>query len=255
MIRAEAVDTSSLSGALRSFTESTGRAIFEEIVITARVIARSLATSTQPYGLGRGALMAGRARVSADISKVFTTPSRFYGALEDEDPAAAARFWQAWKARDLSAVRDIASKTRAGSGLEITMRPDAATHQQRRGSRGRVHGKRVSALVLDPDALAAYRQKIQRRVGLTKDGWAGAAAAAGAGGGFPAWASTSHSPMRGSATKREDPTRPEIVLHNDVEWARESLPSSEEQAAVDIAEERLKRRIQIIIDAESSDPF
>lgn len=255
MIRAHAVDDTSVSGRLQGFADATGRKVFDELVITARVIARSLATSTQPYGLSRGALQQGRTRVGADIGKVFATPSQFYGMLEKRDEAEAARFWQAWKARDLTAARDIASRSREGSGLEIQDRPDPRTHQSRRGSRGRVHGKRASALVLDPHALAAYRAKVQRRVGLTKAGWAGAALAAGAGGGFPAWASTAHQPMRGSATKREDPRRPEIVLHNDVEWAREALPESEEQAAVDLAEERLIQRLEIILSIETDDPF
>lgn len=255
MIRAEAIDPTSVNQRMRSFAEETGREIFDEIIITARVIARSLATSTQPYGLGRGALMAGRKRVAMDIGKVFTTPSGFYAALEDEDPAAAAQFWQAWKSRDLTAAKDIASKTRAGSGLDISQRPSYQHHQSRRGSGGRVHGKRATSLVLDPQALADYRRQIQNRVGITKAGWAGAAESAGAGGGFPAWASTAHSPMRGRATKNESLTTPEVVLHNDVEWARESLPAAEEQAAVDIAEARLLNRIQIILDKASEDPF
>lgn len=255
MIEAKPINTASVRGRLEGFAAETGRKVFAELLITARVIARSLATSTQPYGLGRAALMTGRAAVARDIARVFISPSTFYESLEKEDPATAARFWQAWKARDLSAAERIAADSRAGSGLEIQQRPDPRTHQARRGSRGRVQGKRASALVLDPQALADYRRQIERRVGLTKAGWAGAAAAAGAGGGFPAWASSTHSPMRGSATRREDPRRPRIVLHNDVEWAREALPASQEEAAVSIAEDRLLARLEIILRKETSDPF
>lgn len=255
MIRADAVDDTSVRGRLDAFVETTGRKLLDELRLTARVIARSLATSTQPYGLTRAALQTGRAAVARDIGRVFTTPSGFYSRLEDEDPAAAARFWQAWKARDLSAVEQIVSKSRAGSGMQIMVRPDAAHHQRRRGPGGRVGKKSPTAMVLDRDALAEYRRTIQNRVGLTKAGWAGAAEDAGAGGGFPAWAGNRHTPMRGHATVSDDPRRPEIVLHNDVEWAREALPESEEQAAVDIAEDRLVQRLEIILVAESDDPF
>lgn len=248
MISARGIDSVPVIDRLRRFAEITGLDMLEEIRVTARVLSVSLARSTQPYGKDKAAQGRGKARVEKDIRKVFVTPSGLYGSLEKEDPATAASFWRAWKQRDIAAMEDVLRRTRAGSGLEVLMAPRKSYHEERRNSKGRVvGGKRPSALVVSSPALDKYIRERQARVGLTKAGWAKAAAATGGMRGIPAWAGSRQPAASGGADIGSDPLKPQIVIRNDTPWVDQALPESELIKAIDIAEEKLLKRMQIIV--------
>ncbi len=255
MIRADAIDDRAVWGRLRGFADATGRALLDEIVLTGRNLAVSLARSQQPFGLGRDAEAMGKAAVERDIRRVYISVPGFYAQLKRQDPLLAPAFWKAWTNRDMTELERVARASRAGSGLEVLSVPDAATHGRRRGPRGRVQGKRPSALVTDDAALKNYIRKVQARVGMTKDGWADAAADCGSTRGIPVWAGGRHTGRHGGATIIPDSTTPEVVLRNDVPWAREGLPERVEFQAVAIAEERLVMRMEKILGLSGTVPF
>lgn len=131
--------------------------------------------------------------------------------------------------------------------MEVLSAPSPTMHQMRRNNRGRVAGKRPSALVTDAQAMRAYVREVQGRVGTAKDGWADAAADCGGTQGLPAWASTRHAERHGGADVRETDAGPVVTLRNEVPWIRQVLPEGEEQTAVGIAEERLMKRMETIL--------
>jgi hypothetical protein len=234
---------------LRRFAEITGLDMMEQIRITARVLSVSLAHSTQPYGKGSEAHQKGKTAVERDIRKVFVSPGGLYPSLMRADPGTAAAFWNAWKRRDIATMENVLRGSRAGSGLEVLAVPKKSLHEARRGRKGRVEGRggNPSALVTSPPALAKYIKERQKLVGLTKAGWALAAAATGGTRGIPAWASTRQSRASGGARTNNDRRRPAITIFNNTPWLNEAQPDYESEKAIDIAEEKLLKRMQIIV--------
>ena len=287
MITAEVVDGDAVTGRVREFAAATGRALLTEVVLISRNLAVALANAQQPFGLSRASEAMGKARVAEDIGRVFLSPAGFYARLEKDEPQLAPQFWKAWRARDFAGMERVARASRAGGGLQVMSAPDPAVHGRRRGTRGRVHGKRASALVTDGAALKAYVRKIQARVGLTKAGWADAAEDCGGTRGIPVWAGGRHAGRgglprggggvgaaycggtrgtrvwgggrhagrQGGATVTAAGGDPEVVLENRVPWARDGLPIGVENQAVRIAEERLQRRMETILGIGSEMPF
>lgn len=244
MLRAHVTGTSEVIRTVERFAELTGRSLADEIIATARLVAVSLATSTQPYGKTQSARTAGESRVQSDIYRVFATPASIFSRLEETDEQAAREFWAAYKAEDLGAMRSILLDN--ALDMPISQAPDYATHQAARNSRGRVKGKQ-RMLVLRPPALKKYIATAQKRVGFAKAGWAKAADACGGHRGIPAWASGRHPSAPGGAAIRRDLIRPMVILENRVRYIQDVLPEPQAQAAVAMAYERLQKRLRIVL--------
>lgn len=227
------------------FAQATGRDLADELVATARLLAVSLAHSTQPYGNGQAARQAGEQRVEQDIRKVFLTPSGVYQALvSDDSPGEARGFWAALRAGDEGRMRAIMEAN--AISVEIGVQPDPALHQASRNRRGRVKGA-PKMLVTRPPVLSAYIARVKKRVGFAKAGWAKAADDCGGHRGIPAWASGRHSSAPGGALIDRSPVHPAVILRNEVGYIRDVLPDSQVQTAVGIAYEKLLKRLNIIL--------
>jgi hypothetical protein len=232
---------------IRRFAEITGASLADEIIRTARLVAVSVATSTQPYGKDKGVKDQAERRVSRDIRRVFATPSSVFGMLDKKgDQLAAGQFWSAWKARDEARMKEIMD--RESLGLTILRAPQKSLHQSRRNNRGQVSTGVPLHLVTDQAALQKYIVQRQRMVGFAKSGWAAAADECGGHRGIPQWASSRHKGRApGGATITRDTVHPQVVLFNSVSYIRDVCPPEQIAAAVSIAYEKLQKRIQILI--------
>jgi hypothetical protein len=248
MITANKINgTENVIASIRRFSGITGASLAEEIIRTARLVAVSVAHSTQPYGKDKATKDTAERRVSRDIRRVFATPSTVFGMLEKKaDPFAARQFWAAWKSRDEARMKEVMD--RESLGLSIIRAPQKSIHQARRNNRGQVSSGVPLHLVTDPRALEKYIKERQRMVGFAKSGWAAAADACGGHRGIPQWASSRHKGRSpGGAIISRDAAKPKVMLFNNVSYIRQVCPPEQIATAVQLAYEKLQKRIQILI--------
>jgi hypothetical protein len=250
MITLDVQNEQIVSRAVASFAEATGRSMVEQIIATARIVAVSLATSTQPYGLGKDVHTGMQAKISRQINLVFRTPPSVFAELESKDPAAASRFWKAHKADDISFMSEIMSAN--GITLTIASSPSPELHSKARTKKGNVHKKyRARQLVTQESTLEWYILKKQGMAGFAKAGWAKAADACGGHRGIPAWASSEHGSAPGGARISRDPVRPSVIIENHVNYITDVLPSAEIEKALTIAYGRMLKQFDRITAANA----
>ena len=243
MITASVTGADSVATLIRDFAQIAGRSMQDEIIATARLLAVSLATSTQPYGKTTAAREVGEARVSKDISKVFRTPSSIFAEIKEDDQASASKFWTAYKRNDVAVMRS--TMTAASIDLEISATPRPELHDAARNRLGRVNSL-AKQLVTQPGALEAYIKLRQKKVGWAKAGWAAAADDCGGHRGIPAWASGRHPSAQGMAIITRDANHPKVIIVNNVSYIDQVLPAPQIQAAISIAYEKLLKRLDIV---------
>jgi hypothetical protein len=250
MIRLNLQNEAEVARAVAGFARATGRDIGDQIVAMARLVAVSLAASTQPYGTGKASQELGKKRVSADIHRVFGTPSSIYETLMETDAGQAVEFWKAHKANDDSFMQEILHAN--GVDVSIANDPSPMIHAAARTKRGGVHKNyRMRQLVLKEASLKRYIIKRQKMVGFAKAGWAKAADACGGHRGIPAWASSKHPTAPGGARITRDAIRPLVVLENRVNYVTDILPPREIEGAIDIAFQRAFKQMKAIIAANA----
>jgi hypothetical protein len=243
----EVSGTASVMASIHRFADITGASLSEEIIRTARLVAVSVAHSTQPFGKDKATKETAERRVARDIRRVFATPFSVYAQLDRKaDSLAAGQFWSAWKSRDEARMKEIMD--RESLGLTIVRTPQKSIHQQRRNNRGQVSSGVPLHMITDTRALDRYIAERQRKVGFAKSGWAAAADECGGHRGIPQWASSRHKGRApGGAIITRDAVRPEVIIYNNVSYIDQVSNFSMIAQAVDIAYEKLQKRIQILI--------
>jgi len=239
-------------GSVLRFSQIAGRGLEQEIIGIGRLVAVSLATSTQPYGKGKDARDQGLKRVESDIRKVFRTPSNIYQQLLEEDETEARKFWRATTAGNTEWMRAILRDNHID--LEMGTAPIPSYHDAARGRNGRVKG-RARMLVTKPQELRRYIAKRQKMVGFAKSGWALAADDCGGHRGIPAWASSKHPGSHGGAIIRRDSVRPHVLLMNHVRYVDQILPERQINTAIEIAYSRAIKRYTIAMKKQAAAAF
>lgn len=220
---------------LQRFAEITGRSLFQEIQTTARSLCVALARGTLPVGLGKDVHRKQVARIGADISKTLLGDSQVYQEIDQREPLLASEFWRAVKVNDESKTLEIMRA--AGLNYPHVSRP--AKHS---------HWSKQKTYVTDSKARTEYILGVQAQAGKAKAGWAMAAdQAAGHHRGIPLWASgRKHPDAKGGAIVRNDPRNPEITIMNHVSYIEEAMRATSVWRTVQIAYEKLYKRIRII---------
>ena len=235
-----------LNRELDRFVTRTGADFFREAEIVGRNLAVSLAHGTQPYGRDRGDAAQGLWAVNRDVRRVFGSPADVHEKLPTDRQGP---FWQAVESKDWARAERLTEGT-AYAGIPFAETVDPALHQARRtGRRKEVRGKIPSAIIRDPRRINTYVRKVQKRVGLAKSAWAHAAVEAGGHArGVPAWAGVRrHKRKLGGADKQRRGLRPGVTMEAFARHTRETLAFAEENKAVQIAAQRLVKRLQIAL--------
>ncbi len=207
----------------------------------ARLIAVSLATETQPFGVSATSQAVGQVATSRDIYHVYATPGTAWKDITDA--GAQAGFWEAVK----TSAWDRAAKilNRSGNvlkGTPIENFDDGALHRQFRNKQGRIaKSQKPVMIVRNPAKLKTYVAREQKKVGFGKGGWSTCAAQLGGTRGIPGWVSRQDAP--GDVHEDYGTDISKVTLINQVPYASEILSPAKKQDAIAIAMDRLRKSI------------
>jgi hypothetical protein len=195
----------------------------------------------------------GEGAVRRDIGRCYAMPSQFYPIVRaaaggEEGKHLADKFYALCQAGNIGGAEKLLRALHIHA--EVIRFDDGARHQQARNGRGRVGRGASRAIVINPKAMLKYRAKIERRVGMAKGGFAGAADALGGMRGLPQWVTRHKGGGRADDfTGRADD--PHAVLHNDVPWIDQVLNQSGAQLAVNITEGKMLTQIRYVVAHEA----
>jgi hypothetical protein len=213
----------------------------EQLRRAGRLVAVSLATSAQPYGLDGGARKRGESAAAADVLRCYATPADVWKAFPEKKWASI--FWAQIKRSDWSrAQKTMQEHCPEFRNKEIRPFDGGAAHRANRNSRGHVSKKQTPVFVVQtPRDLFAYVQHEKDEVGFGKDGWGSCAKSLGGTAGLPQWVTRHKAPA--SVIENQDKERPSITLRNNVTYAKQILTETDKQIALRIGLDRLSKAL------------
>jgi len=218
----------------------------EELERAGRLIAVSLARSTQPYGDSVLSRHVGESATAGDIHRCYATPGDVFAAFPDKRFAGA--FWAAIKKGNFGAAQKIMQRyCPQFSSKEIKPFDGGAAHKGARNNRGRVSKKQDPIFVVKTTRdLNAYVQDEVDHVGEGKAGWAGCAKILGGMRGIPQWVTRHAGKLAGSFVGKDYRAEVKtITLENQVRYAQDILDPGDKAEAVKIGIDRLAKSIFI----------
>jgi hypothetical protein len=219
-----------------------------------RLVAVSLATSAQPYGIGPKSLAVGQAAVVRDIYRVYATPGQAYKEiLSNAGKPAASAFYSALKTGNVTSANyaryglsaaEIMKRNAPRFGLaEIGFFDNGTLHKARRNNRGRVPPtQKVLLVVTNVNALQKYILDEMNMVGFGKAGWGNCARAfkdAGATRGLPEWVTRHRGAPAGVAKDGRAEGTLIVTMFNQVSYAENLLTAGDKAQAIGIGVDRL----------------
>jgi hypothetical protein len=282
------VDTSDLRKRMAEYARIVGKNVNQELRRHARLACVELANTTQPFGKGKDAQLLGEKAVEVDISKVFYTPEPYGGFVNAmSEIVHKSNAYRASKsngkfdadAATLSFTDRVNGYVAAGNRAAlkelakdfnwqgIVDRPDPDIHQAARGgSRRKIRKQRGNMHLIiggRKGALQTYINKVKKRVGMAKAGWAVCAEkipdlglASSATRGIPQWVTRNKNapaPLRSSvdaSTTFRKSSNPRVVMRNAVPWTSQNLTESAARTALDIARGKFVKMMNIQIKYE-----
>jgi hypothetical protein len=282
-------DAGDLRGKLREFQQVVGREASGAVRQFARLACVYLANSTQPYSgknaegksESKGAKALGEKAVEVDISKVFYAPDS--GGFAQGLTEAAMRSYEKRAAKSkggFNAARARSSflarvETYIASNNRKALRKlakdfnwqgvidevDPALHQQARsGPRRKVkkrEGRMYMVLGGRKGAVGTYINKVKKRVGIAKSGWASCAEQIPLNqkqsltSGIPAWVTRHASGRTGSIQDNSrDKGNPGVRMTNKVPWTSQNLTANETMKALNRARDNFVKYMNKTIRAE-----
>jgi hypothetical protein len=266
------IDTSDLRGRMKRYAEIVGKDVQQELRRHARIACVELANTTQPFGKDKAAKELGEKAVEVDISKVFYTPEPYGGAVEQlHELASKFNNYRASQSKrgfnadeatlrftdrvngyaaagNMKALRKIFENF---GWLGVIDEVDPQLHWSARGGSRMKVKKRVGnmhLLMQKRTKLDAYIKQVQRKVGMTKAGWAVCAEkipeldlASVQTRGIPQWV-TRNKGHRIPAASSVDASstftnaiNPSVRMTNAVPWTSQNLSASSAMMALQIA--------------------
>lgn len=249
-------DTSDLRGRLAEFGRIVGKETSEAVRQFARVACVNLTTETQPFGKDSAAKDKGETAVARDIYKVYypATGSKFlqqatkiaenyYGRIKASSNASDQfknRMLRYQMENNTGALAKIAGDLGFTDVALDTF--DSSRHKGSRDRRGRVRGAKAQLVIGAEDQLEKYVAETQRKVGLTKAGWAVCAEAipltraSSATRGIPQWVTRNKGRASGSISDMSnDPSNPRVKMTNSTPWCSMVLTPAQAQQALNLA--------------------
>lgn len=249
-------DTSDLRGRLSEFTRITGKETSEAVKQFARVACVNLATETQPFGKDDTAKAKGETAVARDIYKVYY-PATGYKFLQQatkiaenyhSKTGASANASDKFRNRMLRYQMENNSGALAKIAGDLGFKDvaldtfDSSRHKGARNRRGRVDRAKGQLIIGGEDQLEKYIETTQRKVGLTKAGWAKCAEAipltraSSATRGIPQWVTRNKGRASGSISDQSaDPVNPRVKMTNSTPWTSMVLTPGQAQQALTLA--------------------
>lgn len=249
-------DSSDLRGRLAEYVRITQRETSETVRQFARVACVNLATETQPFGKDNAAKAMGETAVARDIYKVYypATGAKFlrqatryaegYYAKTNQPPDRADKFKTRLLGYQMSNNTGALAKIAADIGFTDAQIDgfDSSRHKSSRDNRGRVRAAKAQLVIGGEDGLEKYIEETQRKVGLTKAGWAVCAEAiplnrtSSATRGIPQWVTRNKGRASGRIEDQsQDLTNPRVRMTNATPWASQVLTPQSAKQALELA--------------------
>ena len=256
------IEATKLEDILKAYSALTGKGLAEITRANARVCAVELANRTQPWTgkNSKGSDVLGRVskNVTKDVKKVIKGNDDFenyiHGAIQD------SKIKQ--RLLDVARVKryDIIAKIMFNCGMissesnifqisgENSHKDAHLKFRDRNGKTSAPNGEKYIA----KSGLDSYINKVLKRIGYTKSGWAECARKIGGlsgdgARGIPAFAKR----QRGNNWKVDDngadKDNPNFVMTNTTPWIRRLLAASDEKDALRIAREKMIKSMQYAI--------
>ena len=245
------ISSQDLINSLNKLKLATGKSTAQVLKQQARLVAVSLAYSTQPYGDDGQPL--GISAIKRDVSKVYGSPTTIYAQIKERDEAMAKGFYgliekgKVKQAQELLlAAQVVDSQTPIGSF------DGGEAHKASRNSVGRVSRRRAALIVSNPDKIRTYIEKCVKLVGFAKGGWAACARQLGGVRGIPGWVSRQKD-SPGEVIDKSEEAQGYIILVNKVKYISRCLGNGEIQRALDIEAEKMIKYIDRLTAANIRD--
>ena len=250
------VDTSDLRGRLKEFARITGRETSDAVKQFARVACVNLATETQPFGTDDTAKAKGETAVARDIYKVYY-PATGYKFLKQSTDIVAqynsatrrgTQLTEKFRQRMLRYQMENNTGALARIAADLGFKDvaldtfDSSRHRSSRNRLGRVQNAKPQLIIGAEDKLEKYVTYTQRKVGLTKAGWAKCAdliplsRTSSATRGIPQWVTRNLSRATGFIKDNSaNATNPKVQMTNTTPWVSNVLTPKQTQNALNLA--------------------
>jgi hypothetical protein len=255
-------DTSDLRSRLNAFTDIVGKETSEAVRQFSRKSCVYLGAATQPFGLAKAHKIPGERAVKRDINKVYYPATGFRGKkflgqatmmvrghYKSKGKANASqlaeKFSERLKRYQYTKNTAAVAKIAADIGFTRAMIDsfDSSYHRSVRDHRGRVVNANPYLVIGTGETeLQKYIENTEKKVGLTKAGWAKCAEkiplnrVSSATREFPQWVTRNLPRATGSIVDgSRDPKNPKVKMTNETPWTSVVLSPSEARNAMRLA--------------------
>lgn len=261
-------DTSDLRGRLTEFSRIVGKETSESVRQFARVACVNLATETQPFGKDADGKAKGETAVARDIYNVYypatgykfhkqaTKIAEHYYAKTKASGSSSSSFQDRLTRYQMENNTGALARIAADLGFKDVALDtfDPSRHKERRDKRGRTRPGKGQLIIGGEDQLEKYVEQTQRKVGLTKAGWAVCAEAiplnrvSSATRGIPQWVTRNMSRASGRISDQSrDPANPRVTMTNSTPWTSLVLTPAQAKGALDLARDNFVKYMNTAI--------
>lgn len=241
-----------MSKEFRRFEKAMKRLIAEtqkdakEVVISqARLFCVDLVHVTQPWGRGKKAQKLGMGAVGRDMEKVYLTESDLYALIKKDSENQAKAFYYHVKNGDFAEADKIARSV----NISIGPFDGGEAHKKRKAGRRRVIGS-ASKFGLKKD-VDKYSDKVKRRVGFAKSGWADCAKELGGVRKIPAWIKNQGGDM-GKVKKNFTGSVVEVIIINKVDYVGKLVDNYHIKKAASSRARAIERLIKKVVEINAN---
>jgi len=230
----------------------------DAVMLNARLLCVELGRRTQPFGNDD---TSGKTRVKNDIGKIIKSPVQLLAmANKVENKKIGQRLKMLIMNQRYDVVETIFRNLgflNKWTGLEfLDSKSGVKTHHQdaRVKPTGRTKARGSKLYISSANDLNTYITEIQKRVGISKGGWADCASQlkkVNKGGlltGFPSWVKKA---AKGGSGSVQDLTSnikiPKVILTNNVPWVSQILPASEQLNALQLVATKMRNQMNMIL--------
>jgi hypothetical protein len=242
---------------MKDYAEIREVTIPDAVMLNARLLCVELARRTQPFGDKQES---GTIRVKNDIGKIIKNTDQLD---EYADMVGSQRIKARLKALIKSGRFDIVETILRNigflnkwTGMEVigVSKMKSVHNEARNKTTGRTKSRGSKLFIASVSDQETYISEVQKRVGISKGGWADCATQlkkvnkGGLLANFPPWVKKA---MRSGSGKVQDMTidikNPRVFLTNNVPWASNVIPASEQAGATAVVVVKMRNQMNMIL--------
>jgi hypothetical protein len=240
---------------IKDYAEIRKVTIPDAVVLNARLLCIELARRTQPFGTSDES---GKARVEKDIGKIIKKPDYLSDMVDYiKSDKLKARFKRLLSAGRYDIIEEIFKRIgflNKWKDIQFITSYANIHKTNRNKNTGRTYGRADKLYVGDESSLSSYIEEIQKRVGLSKAGWAQCASLlrkVNKGNnltGFPSFVKDAMELSKGDIVDNTgNESFPSVKLTNLVPWVDRICPPSEQVAALSVVGTKMKNQMARIL--------